>query len=170
MDDDAEEIIDVPEQPELKIYREKKSSESPFYIRATFFAFAIIWILLIVMNKLYTHIAAWILLIPLALFLLGFMHAEETNNCEIETDVFSTTFITVGLLFSLPLIAHTSKENPHPLLNRAIWLAMISTLFSYLHFWVGKSGRHVCKVIRSCLEMFAVSLYLYAIIIFSMLD
>lgn len=140
--------------------------ETSFYVRSVFLTFTFIWIIIIVLNKFYTSLAVWVLLIPFAIFLLGFMNADETANTDIESDVFSVTFITIGIIVSMPLLSLFNKEKTNEHLNHVIFLAMISTLLSYLHIWTGKKNRHVCKVIRSCLETYAICLYIFAITIF----
>lgn len=149
-----------------ELHQERVKTESSFYVRAVYTVFTFIWMLVIVMNKFYANICAYILLIPFAIFLLGFMNAEETCDCEVETDVMAVTFVTVGIIISIPLLTLFNKDGANKDLNHIIFLAMIFVLLSYLHIWVGKSGRHVCKAIRSCLETFALCLYMYAIGIF----
>ena len=141
-----------------------------FYVRSIFCLFSFIWIFVIILNKFYKNIACYILLIPFIIFLLGFINSEDTTNTDVEDDIFSVTFLTLGLVVSLPLLALFNKDNANPELNHVIFLAMISILLSYLHIWVGKENRHVFKAIRSCLETFSITLYIFAISIFFIKD
>ena len=134
-----------------------------FYIQWTFAAFIFIWIFLIAINKLYLGTAAIIMLIPIALFSLGFMNSYDIADDDIEENVFSTTFVTMGLIISIPLITYYNKEKENKKLTRLVYLAMILTLFSNLHFWVDKSERHIFRIVRSCFETMAITLYAYTL-------
>lgn len=144
----------------------KEVNETSFYVRAVFSFFSVVWLLIIVFNKYYTSITAWILLIPFAIFLLGFMNAEETCDSELTEDVFTLSFSTIGVVVAIPLLGLYNKDKTNDKLNNIVFLALICTLFTYLHVWIKKSTRHVYKAVRSCLETYAVILYIFSILIF----
>lgn len=154
--------------PPVAVHLDHDKSQTAFYVRSVYATFTFIWMLVIVMNKFYTSICAYILLIPFAIFLLGFINADDICDCEVETDVLSITFISVGVILSMPLLTMFNKDGPNRELNKIIFYALICILLSYLHIWVSKDNRHICKAIRSCLETFAISLYIFAITIFFM--
>ena len=141
-----------------------------FYSRAVFVMFTFIWILIVAMNKFYNDTASYVLLLPFAFFLLGFMNADEICDDELENDIFSTSFITIGIVVSIPLLGYFNRDKEGNIKDKksthAIFIAMITTLLTYLQIWVDKRYRHVCKVIRSCLETIAITLYIYAIILY----
>lgn len=164
-----------------------------YFTKAVYVIFTFIWLLLCLTNDFYENIAAYVLLIPFIVFLFGFFNAEETCNPEVETDVFSVSFIALGILVSMPLLTLFNKEedkklsNPGTtvteesqedknkrirkekntkLLNHVVFIAIICVLVIYLPIWVGYHDRHICKAIRSCLETFSITLYIYAIMIF----
>lgn len=134
-----------------------------FYIQCTFSAFIFIWIFLIAINKLHFSLASIILLIPIALFSIGFMNSYEIADDEIENNVLGVTFTTVGLILSIPLITYLNKEKENKSLTHCIYLAMVLTLLSNLHIWTDKDLRHVCRIMRSCFETMAISLYAYVL-------
>jgi len=140
-----------------------------FFIRCTFTGFTFIWIFLIIMNELHTSAASVILLIPIALFLIGFLNSFDIADDDIEGSVFSTTFIAIGLIVSIPMITYFNRNKENKELTHLVYMAMVATLFSNLHYWTDKSNRHVCCIIRSCLETIAITLYAYALSI-SFLD
>ena len=140
--------------------------ETVFYVRSIFTLFTFFWIMIIVMNKFYKSMVAYVLLIPFAIFLLAFMNAEDTVDDELENDVLSVTFVTVGIIISMPLLTLFNKDKSNTELNHIIFLAIISILLSYFHLWCDRSRRHICKAIRSCLETFSITLYIFAIAIF----
>lgn len=143
----------------------KYDTNESFYVRSIFMVFTVIWMIIIIMGKFYESLAAWILLIPFGIFLLGFMFADETCDHEVHDDVFSVTFIAIGVVVAIPLLTFANKEKPNVKINHIIFLAIIATLLSYLHLWVNKTNRYICKVVRSCLETYAITLYIFAIMI-----
>lgn len=136
------------------------------YIRYIFIIFIIIWTLIISVNRLYKFAAFPILLIPYASFGLGIINSDEIADDNLEEDIFSTTFIAMGLIISMPLLSHFNKDVHNKDLSHIIFMAMVAILFSYFHIWVDISRRHVCKISRSCFETIAVTLYIFAVTIF----
>lgn len=163
-----------------------------YFTKAVYVIFTFIWLLLCLTNNFYENIAAYVLLIPFIVFLFGFFNAEETCNTEVETDVFGVSFIAIGILVSMPLLTLFNKEDDKKLgtpditkietiedrdkrlerekntklLNHVVFIALVCVLLIYLPIWVGYHERHICKSIRSCLETFSITLYIYAIMIF----
>ena len=154
-------------------------NDMTFYIRSLFVAFTFFWLLLIVANRFYESFASLILLLPFGYFLIGFMNSEYICDKELEDDVLKVTFINTGILLSMPLLAliedkleeskHSrnlkKKEKTKILLHHVIFLAIIFILLSYPHIWVSCELRPLCKVVRSCLETFGVTLYMFALAI-----
>lgn len=156
----------------LKISSEEKKyedCEKSNYIRIVFIFFIIIWVFIVSINKFYLSVAFPVLLIPFASFGLGIINSDNIDN-ELGSDIFSATFITMGLVISLPLLTFFNKDKMDKDLNHIIFLAMISTLFSYIHIWINKNNRCICKVVRSCFETIAVTLYIFALTIFFILS
>lgn len=171
-DDEINEIGEI--ESVLKKAQKKSLQEdnvnTGIYIRCFFVIFMIIWTFVIAYNKFHT-LPAWPLLtIPYGLFGLGIINSDEIADDEIEENVFSATFVTMGLIISLPLLTLINKEKENKELSHIIFLGMIFTLFSYFHIWVDKPERHICKIIRSCLETIAVDLYILALTIFFVLS
>lgn len=174
----------IDENVDLQNMSKADHEQIAFYIRSSFSFFIFLWALIILGNELHTKISFFVLIIPFALFSIGFMNAYEIADDGVENDVFTTTFITAGLILSMPLLGLFNKdldkmkeagkstseichiETSSKFLSRVIFLAMIFTLFSYYHIWVDKFHRHVVKIIRSCLEQIAVTLYIYALVLF----
>jgi hypothetical protein len=179
--------INLNNEQEL-INDEHETLRIGMYIRYAFIIFMIIWTFIISINKFYLSPAFPILFIPYGAFGLGYINSDRIANDKIEEGVFSATFIAMGLLISLPLLNYMSgkilgidygkdskceidpvKKKASSELNHIIFLAMISTLLSYIHIWVDEDDRHVCKIIRSCFETIAVTLYIFALTIFFIL-
>jgi hypothetical protein len=162
-DDDDQPIVNEPKNKK-KIREEAK--EASFYVRSIFLIFTFVWMIVIILNKFYVSLAAWILLIPIMIFLLGFSFAEECCDCELADDIFSTSFMYVGVFISIPLLTLFNKDGRNRKLNHIVFLALISTLLAYLPMWLRKTARHPYKAARTCLETIAVTLYIFAIVIF----
>jgi len=139
-----------------------------YYVGSTYCIFALLWIIIVLWNKFYLSSANFILLIPLIIFTIGFFNLENLND-DLQNDVFRVTFISVGLLLSLPLLKLFNEKKENRMLNHVIFLSMIFILVSYYHFWVPSECRYVCKIIQSCLETFSITLYIFALTIFFML-
>lgn len=154
--------------------------EISFFAKAVFVTFTFIWLLVIIVNKFYKSFASFILLLPFGYFLLGFMNSDHICNKEVEADVFAMTFVNTGILLSLPLIGLLNakidseesecemKRHKKNKLNHIIYLAMIFILLTYPHFWVCMEARHIVKIIRSCLETFGITLYIFVLTIIFM--
>lgn len=145
---------------ETEIYENEQNS---FYIKCTFTFFMIIWTFMVAINRLHLSYIFPILLIPYASFGIGLLNADDLADDKLENDMFSATFITMGLIISMPLLTFFNKEKTDKELNHLVFLAMITTLLSYLHFWGDGTIRHVSKISRSCLETMAVTLYVYVL-------
>ena len=141
------------------------SEKKIYYISTTYLIFIFLWILLVVLNNFHKSSVSFVLLIPIIIFSIGIFNASNFD-VDLQKDVFQVTFISVGLLLSLPLLKLFSEKNNNPQLNHVIFLAMISILLSYLHIWIPSEERHLCKIIQSCLETFAITLYIFALVIF----
>lgn len=152
------------DSPMNEVQREK----STFYIKCVFSFYTLLWILIIIFNKLFENPAFFILIIPFALFITGFMNAYDIADDEVEQDVFSTTFITGGLIIFMALMTLFNKDKHDRFLSHILYLAVIFTLLSYYHIWVDKINRHICKISRSCLEVIAITLYVYALTVYFM--
>jgi hypothetical protein len=162
-----------------------------YFTRAVYVIFTFIWLLLCLTNNFCENLASFVLFIPFIVFLFGFFNAEETCNSEVETDVFGVSFIALGILISMPLLTlfnkeedkklgtsevkiqtteeinkRIEKEKNTKLLNHVVFISVICVLLIYLPIWVGYHERHICKSIRSCLETFSITLYIYALMIF----
>lgn len=184
--------IEFPEETEVnKVVlhsNNKNITETGIYIRFAFLFFIIIWTFIILINNFYNCAAFPILLIPYGAFGLGLINSDSIADDHVEESIFSATFITMGLVISLPLLSFMNskilgvdlekksdskiddkKKKASSELNHIIFLAMIATLLSYIHIWVDENQRHVCKIIRSCLETIAVTLYIFALTIFFIL-
>lgn len=160
------------EEKNEKIHFNRKKSDSVddekvgFYIFTTFFVFIFIWIMILMICGVAKSPASVILFIPIVLFFLGMINSYDIADDKIEENVFSTTFATMGLIISMPLVAHYNKERENKYLNHVIYMAMILTLFSNFHFWTDEKLRHVCKITRSCFETMSIALYAYTLLIY----
>lgn len=143
-------------------------NSNSFYVRAIFAFFTFLWILIVVMNKLYESFAALILLLPFGYFFIGFMNADCVCEKEVMDDVLSVTFINTGLLLSLPIITFLSKDYVDKSINHVVYLTIVIILLSYPHIWASVKNRELYKVSRSCLETMSITLYIFVLTTFFM--
>ena len=180
-------------EPCEKRMTHKQKQEVIFCIKSMFLLFSLLWIIIVCINNFYDSVASYILLIPFIIFAFGFFNADRTCELEVEQDVFSVTFISIGILVSMPLLGifekniipkdePKSNETEEDVLKREkrkqhrevfnkkfyriIFIAMICVLLIYYQFWIPLHQRHIYKAIRSCLETYAITLYIYAIAYF----
>ncbi len=128
--------------------------------------FILFWIFLVCVFKLPTEYTIWVLFIPIVLFYINSQNIDDVYDDETEAEIFSVTFITIGVLFSITILTFLTKSDSDPRLITAILLAVIFILLAYYHLWLGEENRHIMKIIRSCFETFAVTLYIYAIVLY----
>lgn len=153
-----------------------EEEELIFHIKALFTAFIFIWILIIAVSNFYKSFAALILLIPLGYFFIGICNAEEIYSNDVQEDVFKVTFITTGIILSMPLlslvnekiksdekISEQEKKEKKMMINHSIFLALVFILISYPHIWSSCKVRILFKIARSCLETFGVTMYIFAL-------
>lgn len=128
--------------------------------------FTLLWIILVILFGLVTYETLLILMIPIIIFFINMQSIDEVYDEESEAEIFSVTFITIGVLFSITILTFLTKNDSDPRLITAILLAVIFILLAYYHLWLGKENRHIMKIVRSCFETFAVTLYIYAIVLY----
>lgn len=104
-------IDDDFDSPCEKRMTRKEKSHVIYYTKAMYIIFTFIWILLCIANKLYDNIAAYVLLIPFVIFMFGYFNAECTCNTEVESDVFGVSFVSIGILVSIPLLTLFNKDD-----------------------------------------------------------
>lgn len=163
--EETDEICESDEVVERKIdgIDQGEIETNNIFIKYTFIFFMIIWTFLVAINRLYLSTAFPVLLIPYASFGIGFINSDQIADDRVESDIFSTTFITVGLMMSIPLLTFFNREKSSKELNHVVFLAMIAVLLSYLHIWGDGTYRHVSKISRSCLETIAITLYIFVL-------
>lgn len=144
---------------------EQNCKYNPFFASSLYLIFTFIWIIIILWNKFYKSNAFMVLIIPIFIFTIGFCNTEECDD-NVQRDIFKVSFISVGLLLSLPLLKLFNEKNEDRMLNHVVFLAMIFVLLSYYHIWVSQSQRQYCKIIQSCLETYSITLYIFALVIF----
>lgn len=142
----------------------KYTEKQIFWIKSIYIIFIIIWVILIAYFKLYTENASIVLFIPPILFILAFFNVEYIDH-ECSNEVLQTSFIFVGIIFALPLLKWLSKFehiNIEKTVN-VIVLAIMLLMFSYLHLFISFEVSVIWRHCRSCLEVMAVTLFIYTL-------
>ena len=146
-------------------YFQLKINMNNYYVGFIYLIFTLIWIIIILSNNFQKNDTFYILFIPVILFTIGFFNCDNCNP-ELQKDIFNISFINVGLLLSLPLLKVFNDKKEDKQLNHIIFLSMIFILLTYYHIWIPLENRYICKIIQSCIETFAITLYIFAISIF----
>ena len=141
-----------------------KSCE-PYKHQLIYIIFTILWIIVIIYFGLYNDPANFVLALPFIIFAINANTIDETED-EDEESVFEVSFVNVGIIFSIAILGLFTNFVADSKISTAILLAVIFVMLSYYPMWFKKEGRHLMKCIRSCLETFAVTLYIYAIVSF----
>lgn len=131
-----------------------------------YYLFILLWIILVCMFHLPTVYTIPVLLIPVILLFVNSENINDVYDDDTEAEIFSVTFITIGVLFSITILTFLTKSDSDPRLITSILLAVIFILLAYYHLWLGEENRHIMKIVRSCFETFAVTLYIYAIVLY----
>jgi hypothetical protein len=143
---------------------DKYNEKEIFWIRSIYIIFIIIWIILVAYFNLYKEGITLILFIPPIIFLLAAGNIHYMN-CNSINDIFSVTFIFVGIIFALPLLQWLStKEHVNfTFVSHIIILAIMLLMFAYLHLCISPEFSRIWRHGRSCLEVMAVTLFIYVL-------
>lgn len=136
------------------------------WIRGIYVLFTIIWVFIVCFFNLANISKAWIILfIPIILFIIAFFNVEAIS-CQLNKEVFQTSFIVIGIIFALPLLTWMNKDDSSKFeqISDVVILAIVFTLLSYYHLWVSYEYMIVWKHCRSCFETIAVTLFIYVLI------
>ena len=94
------------------------------------------------------------------------MNSEVICDEMLEDDIFTTTFISIGIIIAIPFLTFINKDKDLTDVTikivRLMFLSIILILLTYFHIWVPLRYRHIVKVIRSCIETLAVTLCIFA--------
>lgn len=132
---------------------------------AVYIVAIIIWLIIVVYFRLYTVTGAFVLWLPIVVFAIGIANADELT-VEVEKDMFKASYLSVGLLLALPLLAWMSKDynGDKAQFTAVVVLAMVLTLLTLVDIWIPKKWLSVYKHGRSCLQTMAVALLIYALV------
>jgi len=164
--ENIEDCIDCLTKQDKGIRKYRYDSSLTFYTKAIFIFFIFLWVLIILVNKLVSNEAAFVLFIPFVIFLLGLMNSEVICDEMLEDDIFTTTFISIGIIIAIPFLTFINKDKDLTDVTikivKIMFLSIILILLTYFHIWVPLRYRHIVKVIRSCIETLAVTLCIFA--------
>ncbi len=138
-------------------------------IRLAYVFGLIAWLAIVILLKLYEtdFIGTIILLIPIVVFLIGYYNADVVTP-EIEKEMFTTNYLSVGLIVILPLLVWiTDKQSKNKSKFIALLvMAIILTLLSMIDIWVSKRELSAYHHVRSMLQTLSIVIIIYALYIF----
>ena len=138
-------------------------------IRISYVFGLITWLAIVILLKLYQtdFIGGIILIIPFVVFLLGYYNANVLTP-EVEKQMFTTNYLSVGLIVILPLLVWITdgpSKNKSKFIGLLV-LAIILTLLSMIDIWVSKRELSVYNHVRSMLQTLSIVVIIYALYIF----
>jgi hypothetical protein len=82
------------------------------YVRIAYILFIILWTIIIIVFKLYKGVGNFVIIIPYILFIIAIISTPSLSK-DTQTDIFATTFITIILVLSLPVLGWctNTKDN-----------------------------------------------------------
>lgn len=144
-------------------------------IQIVYLILAIIWILIIIIFKLYqTDIIGWlIILIPFVVFAICSYHAtnDENSNANPNANILADNTLSIGILLLIPLIAFADKsyhEEP-AYRNRFIGISVLAIslyLLSYIVFWVPQRYINIVNRVVAGLVTMSVALMIYVLYLY----
>lgn len=141
------------------------STAKIYWVKCVYVVAAVIWSIIVCHFSLFASTAAVILWLPLILFGIAYFNVGNLSE-EVHDDVLKSSFISIGLMLSLPLLGWLNKDyqGDKNHVTETIVIAMILTLFSLLHVWVSKKWIPVWNHAKSALETMSLSLFVYALV------
>lgn len=153
-----------------EIYSTEQDDREPDYkiraIVAVHTVALVFWLFLIVGMMLCSRNIAgiFILFIPIIASVLGIINAPYLSE-KVEKDLFTTNFLSLGIIVVIPLLAWVSKDDGVDSRRFATIgiLAVILSLASYVDFWVPEEYIFLVIHIQGILRTFSIVLIIYAL-------
>ena len=150
---------------EEPIKKECYSRTQILWIAGVYIFFIVFWILLVWYFDLYKKITSIVLVIPIIVFVLALCNI----NCMTEEstkELFQTSFVTIGIIFSVPLLTLVSRESNLDVqhITQIIIIAIVMILLSYLHICTYPGYEVIWKHCCNCFETMAIVLFIYCLI------
>lgn len=168
LDLDETEIPDPPDEEKKTCHDgkcEKYTDTQVISIIIVYVFFSILWIVIVIFFELYKKPTSIILILPLILFSIALCNVYCMTK-ESTKELFQTSFITIGILFSIPLLTLINKESDDNVnhITQIIVIAIVLILFSYLHICSAPGYEIVWVHCSNCLETMAITLFLYCLL------
>lgn len=138
-----------------------------FYIRLIYVINLLFWIyLLYYYNLFYTNniVETIIIFIPIILFILAIISANCITS-NVESFMFRTNLLTVGLLVTLPLLTWIADkfDGDKKTFFHISATAIILSMFTMIDIWVPENYLCMIKHFKSGIQTIAIMLLIYAI-------
>lgn len=138
---------------------------SKITVQIIYIVAVVIWIILIYALGTFNYSFSWIhiiLFIPLFVFAIGFLQVCKTTK-DIEDDMFTADFVSIGLLFITLFIQWTQKidsnDAKHSLYVTLAAFTLI--MLSIIDIWTTKKGFSLVKQLRSIFQTAGIILLIY---------
>lgn len=139
-------------------------------VATVYLILVVIWIVLVIALRLYetNYIGLIILLIPIIIFAISTYYYNEhlVSNHTVGSD---DDFLSLGLILLLPLLAYLDKSFDHHDKSQFICIIIVSLfifLVTTMVCWVPQRYAKMAKMLRTGLQVIAISLVLVSIHIY----
>ena len=138
-------------------------------IRVIYLVLAVVWLSLVSFFRFWELKPFIILTLPIILFGIGILDAD-CLTLESETDMFKTSFLSVGVIIILPLLSWISKDyngNIHQFLA-IIVISIISSLLSLIDIWLSPKYMSIFKHFKSGLQVISITTIVFGLVTYFM--
>ena len=140
-------------------------------IKTAYIIGIIVWIVIIASLGLlsgpikFLHLV--ILMIPIVLFILGYLNADQINE-DSQEKLQATNFLTLGLLIAFPILSwvYDKSKSKKSYFNKLLIAAIIISIIPIFDIWVPCNDVPVIIHIKSIIRTFSLGIFIYALYIF----
>ena len=142
-------------------------SDQSMIIQVMYVYLIVIYVILTIFLGLWSTSAWFVLIIPFIVFGIGIWYANELNR-YVEREFFKISYLSVGLVLTLPLLAWMSKDfkGDHTQFVSIIVVSMITTLLSMVEIWFPERLMSAYKHWRSGLQTISITFIIYALLLY----
>ena len=141
------------------------SEENKLRIKQLYLFSIIFWIIICIYFELYIEKSRVVLILPLFVFCIAIYNCNCLNT-EVEEYMFKASYLSVGLILTLPLLSWMSKDYKGDV-NKfisVIIMSIVFTLLTLIDIWVSCKNISIFKHIRSILQTLSITLIIYSMI------
>lgn len=127
--------------------------------------FIVIWIIVILLFKIYTLPFPVLLTVPVILFAIAFINASKLSE-DVESEMSKIVYFPLIIIIAINVIIWCNKNQVEniKLISTCIIISMIFLLISSLDLWINRCWIFAYRHVQSAFETMAVGLIIYSLI------